>query len=393
MNYKNINYLIDFVNKNISKRIILFGTGTASRIISKYLCEKIVYYVDNDMTKIGQFFLEKPVHSPDCLKEENKDDIIVIVASMYYQEISKQLNAMGFVAEKHYWNGMILYEIITREKVKEKQFIKLEYPVNPDYRYGYDKPPHIQLYNIINEKRNGFKELLLRFLQYKEDLLQIKVNKNCIIDEFRKEPFWDNIYMSGLLDTISLYSFIRINKPDKYMEIGSGNSTKFAYKAIRDGCLQTKIISIDPYPRDEIDEICNEVYRQPVEELDIEVFNQLESGDILFVDNSHRCFTNSDVTVFFLEILPKLKKGVIVGIHDIYLPYDYPDVWRDRFYSEQYLLACYILSGCTMFDIMLSNSFVTEDDELLVILDSIWNDMDKLFLSKKRGSCIWLKIK
>lgn len=388
-----MNYLIDFAIRNTTKKIILFGTGTASRIISECFSEKIVYYIDNDPSKIGKNFLGKSIQSPDFLKKENKDDTIIIVASMYYQEISKQLNAMGFVAEKHYWNGMIFYKIITEEKRKGRQIIKLEYPVNPDYRYGYDKPPHVQLYNIINEKRNEFKELLLKFLKYKKDLLQIRVNESSIIDNMKKEPYWDNKYMSGLLDTISLYSFIRIYKPAKYMEIGSGNSTKFAYKAIRDGNLKTRITSIDPYPRAEIDEICNEVYRQPVEELDLEVFNQLESGDILFVDNSHRCFTNSDVTVFFLEILPKLKKGVIVGIHDIYLPYDYPDVWRDRFYSEQYLLACYILSGCTMFDIMLSNSLVTEDDELIVTLDSIWNDMEKLGLPNKRGSCIWLKIK
>ena len=73
---------------------------------------------------------------------------------MYYQEISKQLNAMGFVAEKHYWNGMIFYKIITEEKRKRKtNQSNWSIRLIRDYRYGYDKPPHVQLYNIINEKR------------------------------------------------------------------------------------------------------------------------------------------------------------------------------------------------------------------------------------------------
>ena len=74
-------------------------------------------------------------------------------------------------------------------------------------------------------------------------------------------------------------------------------------------------------------------------------FFNLEAGDIVFIDNSHRSFRASDVTVFFIEILPLLKKGVVIGIHDVFLPFDYPTEWKDRFYNEQYLLAAYLLGG------------------------------------------------
>ena len=65
---------------------------------------------------------------------------------------------------------------------------------------------------------------------------------------------------------------------------------------------------------------------------------------------------NSDVAVFFLDILPNLAPGVVVHIHDVFLPDDYPPQWIERYYSEQYLLACYLLAESTKFDVILPNS-------------------------------------
>ena len=95
-----------------------------------------------------------------------------------------------------------------------------------------------------------------------------------------------------------------------------------------------------------MDAVCDTVIRQPLETLDTAgIIENLQAGDILFVDGSHRCFTNSDVTVVFLEILPRLQPGVLVHFHDILLPYDYPPAWSRRYYSEQYLLACWLLGS------------------------------------------------
>src|ERR1019366_3993414 len=106
------------------------------------------------------------------------------------------------------------------------------------------------------------------------------------------------------------------------VEIGSGNSTKFVARAIADHGLETKIISIDPQPRAEIDSLCNEVMRKPLEKCNLDIFGTLGESDIVFADNSHQSFMNSDVTVFFCEVLPMLARGVTVGIHDIFLPQD-----------------------------------------------------------------------
>jgi hypothetical protein len=109
--------------------------------------------------------------------------------------------------------------------------------------------------------------------------------------------------------------------------------------------LNTKIVSIDPSPRVEIDRLCDRVIRRRFEDCALSELPKLEPGDVLFVDNSHRAFQNSDVTVFFLELLPSLPAGVTVGLHDIYLPSDYPPEWSRRYYSEQYLLAAWLLAN------------------------------------------------
>lgn len=159
------------------------------------------------------------------------------------------------------------------------------------------------------------------------------------------EPNWIN-GMFPTLDGMALYAMIRTLAPATYLEVGSGNSTKFARRAIRDGGLATKIISIDPHPRAEVDRLCDKVIRQPFEKVPDRLYGDLlQANDIVFIDNSHRSLPNSDVTVFFTETLPALPAGVMYGVHDVFLPNDYPAVWMDRFYNEQYLLAAYLLGG------------------------------------------------
>ena len=112
---------------------------------------------------------------------------------------------------------------------------------------------------------------------------------------------------------------------------------------------------------------------------------------MVFVDNSHRILPNSDSMVFFLEILPKLKKGVIVHIHDIYLPYDYPQFMCNRFYSEQYGLAMYLLANPKKYDTILPNYFIFEDKEISKQIEPIW-DHPNLKGVERHGGSFWLRI-
>ncbi|HEV2686978.1 MAG TPA: class I SAM-dependent methyltransferase [Bryobacteraceae bacterium] len=242
---------------------------------------------------------------------------------------------------------------------------------------------HPLLLQAIDAQRGVYRSILEECLLYKSDIWRIE-NKS---DE---DPEWMNGFLSAF-DAVSLYALIRLHLPRNYIEIGSGHSTRFTRRAVKDGQLDTKLISIDPRPRKDVRGIADRVIEQPVEELSLDIFESLQSGDILFVDDSHRVFTNSDATVVFLDILPRLKPGVLVQFHDIFLPADYPPEWNARYYSEQYLLACHLLAHTQQFEILLANAVISGDPELSSILAELWSHpaMNNV---ERHGCSFWLRI-
>lgn len=269
------------------------------------------------------------------------------------------------------------------------QKLILDYKVDMKPRYGSGHPPHSLLWDEINKNRESYIFLLNEILNYKS------VFQSIVSHELQKDenlPAWNNGYLPGL-DIISLYTIVANFKPKKYIEIGSGNSTKVVRKSISDNALDTKITSIDPFPRANIDHLAEEVIRMPLENISDYRFivEELSENDILFIDNSHRCLPNSDVTVCFLELLPYLKKGVIVHIHDIYLPYDYPQFMCDRFYSEQYMLAAFILANPDKYKTIFPAYFISEDKELSDIVSPIW-DHPNTRGAEQHGGSYWLRI-
>jgi len=272
---------------------------------------------------------------------------------------------------------------------KRRQTLHLDYPVELKPRFVHDSNKTRRLlYSIIEKNRHEIFCELKKILFFKE----VFDNLNFSIDEKNSDqPVWDNNFLPGL-DIIILYGFVALIKPKKYIEIGSGNSTKVVRKSVDENNLDTKIISIDPYPRADINHLADAIIRMPIQDLkDHSMFEQLDAGDILFIDNSHRVLPNSDATVCFLEILPLLKSGVIVQFHDIYLPYDYPQFMCDRAYSEQYVLAAFIIANPEKYKIIMPNYFVSEDKELSQILNPIWSNK-KLDLVEKHGGSFWIEI-
>jgi hypothetical protein len=203
------------------------------------------------------------------------------------------------------------------------------------------------------------------------------------------QPFWDND-MFAALDAAALSVILKMLQPRTIMEVGSGNSTKFARWTIERCAMDTKIVSVDPQPRFEVDALCDEVIRAPVEAVDLAAFDRLESGDIFFLDGSHRALMNSDVTVVWLDILPRLRRGVTVHIHDIFLPDDYPLDWSSRFYSEQYLLAASLLAGAD-FRVLFPSHFVQNDSRLYPELESRFGHWG-ISEAARGGSSFWFTI-
>ncbi|MDQ3191913.1 MAG: class I SAM-dependent methyltransferase [Bacteroidota bacterium] len=269
------------------------------------------------------------------------------------------------------------------------QTIHLDYKVQAKPRYGHGLAPHDILYNIIDSNREEYENNLKYFYKFKETFLEIKDAKQ---ETDENKPAWNNDFLPGL-DIIGLYGLIAKKKPAQYIEIGSGNSTKVARKSIQENNLNTRITSIDPFPRANIDHLADKVIREPVESLNSLDFivDSLNENDMLFIDNSHRSFPNSDVTVCFLELLPRLKKGVIVHIHDIYLPYDYPQFMCDRYYNEQYLLAAFIIANPDKYKTILPNYFISEDKALSSVLLSLW-EHPNLTNVERHGGSYWIEI-
>lgn len=162
-------------------------------------------------------------------------------------------------------------------------------------------------------------------------------------------------------DARSAYGIVAALRPKRIIEIGSGNSTMFMRRAINDFSLETKIISVDPAPREEVDAICDTVIRKSVLDVDLELFRQLEPGDILFHDGSHLTFNGTDTVRLFLEIWPIVAPGVLFHVHDICLPLEYTSSFDNRGYSEQYMLATALLYSRSL-EVLLPVAYLSSDN-------------------------------
>ncbi len=147
------------------------------------------------------------------------------------------------------------------------------------------------------------------------------------------------------LDAAMAYAFVRERRPAAIIEIGSGHSTRFMARAIRDGGLPTRLVAIDPAPRAPIAGPNLEWVQAPLQAVDLERFGTLAAGDLLFVDSSHVLMPGSDVDTILNRILPRLAAGVVVHFHDVFLPDAYPDEWAWRGYNEQNAVAVLLGAG------------------------------------------------
>jgi len=255
-------------------------------------------------------------------------------------------------------------------------------------RYGHGRPgnPH-----ILKRLRSGdatYREMLARMAMHRSSLAKIATERAAV--DLDDEPHWNNSFFSGL-DAASLYTLIAALRPSAYFEIGSGNSTRFAYRAIRDHGINTQIITLDPQPRADIDRISTHCMRQRLEDFPPHALATLDAGDVLFVDNSHRCFQNSDVTAFFLDVLPLLKAGVVLGMHDIFLPDDYPPGWESRLYNEQYMLAAWLLGGGAA-EVIFPAHYVATEPQFAADVANVFDD-PRLAGVSRTGGIFWMVVR
>ena len=163
-------------------------------------------------------------------------------------------------------------------------------------------------------------------------------------------------------DALVAYCIIRHFQPRLIIEVGSGFSSLVAAEAIARN-KSSALICIEPFPLDFLRQGfrgLHSLIEKKVEDMDLDFFSQLQSGDILFIDSSHTVKIGGDVNYLFLEVLPRLKPGVIVHVHDVFLPFDYRRDWvmdELRFWSEQYLLQAF-LSFNSEFEVLMANAYL-----------------------------------
>jgi hypothetical protein len=151
-------------------------------------------------------------------------------------------------------------------------------------------------------------------------------------------PRWNQDWFPRL-DAAAAYAVVRASRPRRIVEVGSGHSTRFLARAVADEGLATRITAIDPQPRASLAGLAVEWLQCPVQSLPPERFVELERDDILFIDSSHQRRPGSDVEFLMDEVLPRLRNGVRVHFHDIFLPDPYPAAWDWRRYNEQQSVA------------------------------------------------------
>jgi hypothetical protein len=200
--------------------------------------------------------------------------------------------------------------------------------------------------------------------------------------------FWGNDQFSHS-DASLYYSMIRRFRPGRIVEVGAGHSTKLAHKAVRDNG-SGRILCIDPHAPAWLRSLGKdvEILTHPVQEAPDSAFLSLEPSDVLFIDGSHISKTGSDVNHIFLRILPRIPKGVLVHIHDICLPYEYPRSWSEDvlcYWNEQYVLAA-LLANSTKYEILFGVYYLqkTAPDLLKPYVPSV----PGVFLG---GGSIWLR--
>lgn len=152
-------------------------------------------------------------------------------------------------------------------------------------------------------------------------------------------------------DSEFLYSVVRLLKPRRIVEVGSGFSTLMMLEAIAknrldEAAYRCELRCIEPYEMKWLEQVEGvELIRQRVEDVDAAVVRKLEANDVLFIDSSHVIRPQGDVLRLVLEFLPVLQPGVLVHVHDIFTPRDYPALWlvdQVRLWNEQYLLEAFL---------------------------------------------------
>ena len=192
---------------------------------------------------------------------------------------------------------------------------------------------------------------------------------------------------------------VRHFKPRLIIEVGSGFSSLLVDEAAAKNNTSA-LICIEPFPQEFLKQGfpgLHSLIEKKVEDIDLEFFSQLHSGDVLFIDSSHTVKIGGDVNYLFLEVLPRLEPGVIVHIHDIFLPFEYRRHWKGE-------IPCFgptgpvasVLGFNFEFEVLMANSYLAHGYlEDLKATFRVWKSSRLLFRIHLwwSGGSFWMRSK
>jgi hypothetical protein len=220
-----------------------------------------------------------------------------------------------------------------------------------------------------------------------------------IPEEENESGFYWNNPTYCQTDAAVYYSMIRHFQPVSIVEVGAGYSTLIAASA----CLRnshTVLEAIDPYPPPCLSTAVPglaALTAEPVQKIPLDRFQALAENDILFIDSTHVCKIASDVNYLMFSVLPSLNKGVLIHLHDIFLPWNYPRSWvleQNIFWNEQYLVLAFLMFN-DQFEIVLANHYLGREHaaSLLRAFPFLMDPQASADWTKRTPSSLWLRRK
>ena len=196
-------------------------------------------------------------------------------------------------------------------------------------------------------------------------------------------------------DALVHYGLLRSVKPRRTIEIGAGWSSLLMADALKqneaEGSQQAEVTQIEPYPRMELLSALPDHWKLhdiPLQRTNLSLFETLGPGDVCFYDGSHVARAGSDVVWFFFEVLPRLQPGVLVHVHDIFWPADYPDEWIFEWgqtWNEQYVLQAFLMYNDS-FEVLVSNNMLLQFGGEAV--EDLFRHVSE---TQRVGASVWLK--
>lgn len=337
------------------KGVYIFGAGNRGKIVFDILKERDIFvtaFIDNNPKMQGKSFCGEKCISIDGYISEGGEENTIIVSPINNEDILLQLQALNI-------KNVYSFEDIEKANffspiIKEKNDYRFVHPFNhyespyPDLREIHEKEGV-----IFNENREV---LDVDFGIDKQIELAKKMSEIEPIVWTKEESFQYRYYyendMFGKGSADALYYMMRILKPKRIIEVGSGFSTAvmldtknaFFNSNLKISCIEPYAERLKSLLRNEDDV---DIYETYLQEIPLDFFSQLGENDILFIDSSHVSKIDSDVNYYLFEIFPRLAKGVYIHIHDVRYPFVYPKEWiyQGRAYNEMYLLRAFLMNN------------------------------------------------